>query len=89
MADDDDIGGRRSVPRAKVVRAGLIVFDSPSHFEVDCILLDLSVMGAQLDIHGAHGVPDTFRLVVQTERINRACRVVWRNGDRIGVRFVD
>ena len=88
MADDDDNGGRRAVPRAKVVRAGLIVFGDPTLVEVDCVLLDLSVMGAQLDIHGAHGVPDTFRLVVLTERINRACRVVWRNGDRIGVRFV-
>ena len=84
MADED----RRTEARAKSVRAGLIRYDDPARIEIDCVLLDLSVTGAQLDALGAVGVPDTVRLLVQAERLNRACRVVWRNGDRIGVRFV-
>ena len=67
MADED----RRTEARAKSVRAGLIRYDDPARIEIDCVLLDLSVTGAQLDALGAVGVPDTFRLLVQAERLNR------------------
>jgi len=51
----------------------------------ECRVLDFSTGGAQ--IQSEKPVPDTFVLSFSRERRGRHCKVVWRKGRRIGVRF--
>jgi hypothetical protein len=46
---------------------------------------NLSDTGAHLQIRGP--VPKTFNLVIDGDQISRACCVVWRSANRIGVKF--
>ena len=51
----------------------------------ECRVLDFSAGGAQ--IQSSEPVPDAFVLSFSRERRGRRCKVVWRKGQRIGVRF--
>jgi hypothetical protein len=51
----------------------------------ECIVHNLSDTGAHLQIRGP--VPKTFNLVIDGDQVSRSCCVVWRNANRIGVRF--
>jgi hypothetical protein len=64
--------------------AGLGRFDGK---EVPVFLRDQSASGARLRVMGSMALPERFRLVVQLERIDRNCFVVWRRGSDCGVRF--
>jgi hypothetical protein len=33
------------------------------------------------------GIPTEFTLVIPSDGVSRPCRVIWRSGNRIGVRF--
>ena len=32
-------------------------------------------------------IPDRFKLIIDTEHINRPCQIVWRKEKRIGITF--
>ena len=51
----------------------------------ECRVADFSTGGAQ--IHSAKPVPDTFVLSFSRERGGRRCKVVWRKGHKVGVKF--
>jgi hypothetical protein len=53
----------------------------------DCVLVDISDTGARLELDPA-AIPETFSLLLSPggeER--RACRIVWRSTNQIGVQF--
>jgi hypothetical protein len=75
---------RRIAPRRRVLKAGSIVFGSAS---LDCRVRNLSETGAALEALSPLRIPDRFTLIVPTENLKRDCRVVWREGRRIGVAF--
>jgi len=53
----------------------------------DCLVTDLSEGGARLYAEGIV-IPDHFVLLLTGSRtVRRECRVVWRLGNEIGVRF--
>jgi hypothetical protein len=52
---------------------------------VECIVHNLSDTGAHLQVRGP--VPKTFNLVIHGDHVSRACCVVWRNANRVGVKF--
>ena len=55
-----------------------------------CVLWDLSEQGAKLTAQHASVLPDTFAVVLAKDGDpDHFCRVVWRKGPYIGVRFVD
>jgi hypothetical protein len=60
-----------------------------SPFLRDCLVTDISDGGVRLYIEGIE-VPDEFALYFgDATGERRACRVMWRLGNEIGVAFVD
>ncbi len=63
---------------------------------VECRLTNQSSSGAMLDFSAAvaasnftvNALPDAISLVIPYERTVVDCHVVWRDTDRIGVRFI-
>jgi len=53
----------------------------------DCVVRDISYLGARLAFIGTAGVPDAFELALDALHMRRSCRVVWRSHTQIGVQF--
>ena len=73
---------KRNTQRQNVIKAGTISFDGT---EIDCLVRNMSAGGANLEVE--RGVPSSFDLLIETERSNHHCHVVWRKARRIGVAF--
>ena len=76
---------RRSTVRQRTFKGGRINFDTAG---VDCIIRNLTDVGACPEADTAVPIPDKFRLVIKPEFLVRDCEVAWRRSDKIGVRFV-
>lgn len=74
----------RSVPRNRVLRAGTIEFDGGA---INCIVRNLSISGAALDLASPVGIPEHFTLVFPTDGLRTPCHVAWRKEKRIGIEF--
>ena len=75
---------KRALYRHRVLKAATIEFGGSA---IDCTLRNLSATGAALDVPSPVGIPDNFDLVVSSDALRFACRVVWRKAERIGVRI--
>ena len=54
-----------------------------------CVVKDMSVSGAGISIADPNTLPAELRLAFTRDaRTGRACQVVWRRGNLVGVRFV-
>jgi hypothetical protein len=74
---------RRISPRKKVLKGGRTAWQNGDSTE--CIVHNLSATGAHLQIRGP--VPKTFNLIIDGDQLSWACCVVWRNANRVGVKF--
>jgi hypothetical protein len=74
----------RTAPRRRLLKRGMISFGGGA---IDCTVRNVSETGAALDVISPVGIPDHFTLLIGSDNINFACRVVWRKPSRIGVRF--
>lgn len=74
----------RDTQRQNVIRAGTISFDGSG---IDCLVRNMSVGGANLEVESQIGIPSSFDLVINVEHSNHHCNVVWRKARRIGVAF--
>ena len=61
-----------------------------AHVEVQmpCVLSDISIQGAQLEMPNAKSLPDRFVIALGPD-LRRWCEVKWRNGEKIGIEFID
>ena len=75
---------KRDTQRQNVIKAGTISFDGTG---IDCLVRNMSVGGANLEVESQIGIPSSFELVINVERSNHHCHVVWRKARRIGVAF--
>jgi PilZ domain len=78
MEDDE----HRVAPRHRVLKGGHILFGGGS---IDCTVRNLSETGAALEVTTPLGIPSEFLL--ETDGVQRPCRVVWRKEKRIGITF--
>ena len=76
---------RRRLRRQRTLKGGSIAFNRGAR--IDCRVRNLSPLGACLDLESSIGVPDSFVLVIESERVRHPCRVVWREPKRLGVEF--
>jgi hypothetical protein len=53
----------------------------------DCVVRDISSLGARLALVSTVSIPDRFSLTFDDAHTLRACRVVWRSVTEIGVEF--
>jgi hypothetical protein len=74
----------RVTQRQKVIKAGTISFDGSG---IDCLVRNMSVRGANLEVESQIGIPNSFDLVINAEHSNQHCHIVWRKARRIGVAF--
>jgi hypothetical protein len=74
----------RAAPRYRLSKPAKIEFGGR---EVDCLVRNLSLTGASLEVSSQSGIPEEFNLVVPADGLNLHCHVVWRKIYRIGVAF--
>jgi hypothetical protein len=74
----------RTFPRRRVLKTGTIEFGGGA---IDCMVRNLSTVGAALEVTSPVGIPENFTLIFRTEGLQMPCRVVWRREKRVGVAF--
>ncbi len=75
----------RKVARHRTLkRAHIAVEDHEA--VIDCVVWDLSELGACLNVENPSGIPDSFDLEIVHASV-RKCRVAWRTATQIGVEF--
>jgi PilZ domain len=75
---------RRAAPRNRVMMAGTIEFEGST---ITCLVRDLSISGAALDVTSSGRIPEHFTLVFQADGVHMPCRIIWCKEERIGVAF--
>jgi len=81
-----DLGARRHV-RVDLYRPGFLI-PAPDAPWIECTIVDVSDDGVSIDV-GALPVPKVFGLSFTTGgEVIRICILTWRNGERVGARFV-
>ncbi|WGS23019.1 MULTISPECIES: PilZ domain-containing protein [unclassified Bradyrhizobium] len=78
------MNGKRDTQRQIGMKAGTILFGGSG---IDCLVRNMSVGGANLEVESQIGIPGSFDLVIEAEHSNHRCHVVWRKARRIGVAF--
>ena len=56
---------------------------------IDCTIINLSADGAQVAVPPGVEMPQVFQLQIDSSRILGAAEVVWRQDNRVGVRFLN
>ena len=74
---------QRRSSRARLLKSGKIHLGK---HKVPCTVRNLSETGAQLQVQTTEGLPAEFSFSMP-ELPPRACKVVWRNEAKLGVRF--
>ncbi|MBV9568019.1 MAG: PilZ domain-containing protein [Hyphomicrobiales bacterium] len=69
--------------------ASALIYDCAREWGYPCVIKDLSRGGAKIAGVIAHKIPDEFMLRISRARGSRKCRVLWRQGDKLGVGFIE
>jgi len=75
---------KRTVARHRALKAATIEFGGGV---IDCMVRNVSDVGAALDVSTLIGIPAHFTLVLAADGLHKPCHVVWRKEKRIGVAF--
>jgi hypothetical protein len=74
----------RIAPRHRVSKAGTIEFVGGA---INCVVRNLSLTGAAIEVSDPPGIPESFILVMTDDGLRLLCHIVWRTQYRIGVAF--
>jgi len=74
----------RGATRFNVLGAGTIEFDGG---EVNCVVRDMSIAGAALEVRSSESIPEHFTLALRADNQRIPCHIIWRKKERIGVAF--
>lgn len=77
---------RRAVDRTTINRAALMFFTGQDHVH-ECCVRNVTNHGAGLGLNGLNIVPPDFGISFDNFRTMRRCRLIWRDGDFVGVAF--
>ena len=78
---------RRRAIRTKVFLAAQIRTTRRPSLVIDCVVRDVSPLGARLELRDTSTFPNIFELTFDSGRTLRACHVVWRTPTDVGVEF--
>jgi PilZ domain len=67
-----------------VLMSGAIEFAGST---VNCLVRNISISGAALDVTNPLDIPERFDLVFKADGTHIPCHVIWRQGEQIGVAF--
>ena len=87
QAAAQDGSERRSARRRRLLKSGTIAYNG-RYCTVPATVRDISDTGAGLMVGSGAAVPDTFELLISSDGLEADCEVVWRHGNKLGVRFV-
>jgi diguanylate cyclase (GGDEF)-like protein len=73
--------------RRRVLKAGRIFFNL-GRSTIDCTVRSLSDSSAGIDVSSTAGIPDEFKLHIETDDMSRACRIVTKRDKHIEVDFI-
>jgi len=77
---------RRSIGRTRIDRKALLFF--AGHASVfSCCVRDVTNQGAGIRLDGLNMLPVDFDLSFDNFRTIRECRMIWRDGDFVGIAF--
>jgi hypothetical protein len=76
----------RRMQRTQMIKSGKIVL-ADSVATIDCVVCDLTNLGAGLRISPGDSVPNIFELVFDSSLFSRSCQVRWKHNERLGVEF--
>ena len=77
---------RRKYPRTEINEPAFV---SAGGSVMSCVVRNISVEGAAIDVENPAFVPPQFRLVMASDSSVRECRVAWIQEKRIGLTFVE
>jgi hypothetical protein len=72
----------RAAPRYRVMKPAQIEYGGD---KITCMVRDLSMTGAALEVSDPSGIPAKFTLIVPEDGLKLPCRVVRRGNFRLGV----
>jgi PilZ domain len=76
---------RRKHPRIEINEPAYV---SAGGSVMSCVVRNISVEGAAIDVENPAFVPQRFRLVMASDGSVRECSVAWIQKNRIGLSFV-
>jgi hypothetical protein len=79
---------RERASRQKAFLKATIRFQNRS-VTMDCVVRDISISGAKLEIHDSFTLPPEFELEIPQRGAILRCRLVWRTEGAAGVKFED
>jgi hypothetical protein len=77
---------RRSIARTTISKDALLFFDAQRGV-LTCRVQDVTNSGAGIELHTLNLLPLDFELSFDNFHTVRECRVIWRQGDFVGVAF--
>jgi hypothetical protein len=77
---------RRSIARTTISKDALLFFDAQRGV-LTCRVQDVTNSGAGIELHALNLLPLDFELSFDNFHTVRECRVIWRQGDFVGVAF--
>jgi hypothetical protein len=76
---------KRKAPRRAVLKSATIPLAGVRR--IICTVRDISKLGVGLVVDAEVAVPNVFKLAIEMESTQRRCRLIWRNGNRLGAMF--
>ena len=88
MTDDhwEQMFERRTIGRTQILKRAKLFFNA-QHEPIDCGVRDVTNVGAGIRADGLNIIPVSFELSFDNFLNIRKCRLIWRNGDFLGVAF--
>ncbi|MBP1180031.1 PilZ domain-containing protein [Methylobacterium sp. PvR107] len=77
----------RDVPRSHALKTGEIFFGEQQE-RCDCLVWDISKSGAMIEVDLDAEAPETLRLISSGLALDQLCKVIWRDGRKVGLKFV-
>ena len=77
----------RNAPRQRVHHPAMVNRDDGTPL-LNCMIWDVSALGAKLTVAADERIPDQFMLLFHRGGGSRWCRVIWRTTLEIGVEFI-
>ena len=76
---------QRLQPRVGVSKVAKISLENGTI--IDCVVVNRSSGGICVEVDSPTRIPDSFALTTSADDVSRACRVVWRLGKRLGLKW--
>jgi hypothetical protein len=77
---------RRRELRARTLKSARILLNHHQSV-IDCVVRNLSPVGACLKVETTFGIPDRFDVMFDMDKSIRPCRLIWHRDKLIGVEF--